>query len=317
MATKRTYHVIVPATGETIEYTTTGKEYAFAAIVNFPREEGTYWSGEKWVSEGGWGIVKKSATEKGASAIGQTKRHSEYLKSLPHAVVPIFHGPAPVVEQPAVEEAPAEPVAEEAPATEQPLIAHTSTDELETYIYRGKETVAVITAETTFTNDKTSALRLEGWEVDGEWEGSRSVRKASVKQIPITEVPIGADVRLAEADEDEAARGYIFEVKSDSKYDADPLVAVHWEDDRVTVEYLDDLTVLPTFYSYNRVLEIAGEKDADGWRHATITLREGDTAADPGSTKKGFAGRGTIEYHIHPTGLHYSPSDGVRSIYLR
>ncbi|AEQ21044.1 hypothetical protein E3_1290 [Rhodococcus phage E3] len=381
MATKRTYHVITP-TGEFVEYETTGKEYAFAAVVLFPANPESKRENEHVAH---WGIVKKSSSEKGASAIGQTARHSAYLKSFPHAVVPIFHGPAPVAEptaaeepsagpatanglrvgdivrkgsgaktyrvtvvhsalsvalqptdakgryfydadptlyrrvegapvikEPAVEnEAPAEPVAEEA------LIAHTNVHEFEVYIYRGTERVAVVTAETTFTNDKTSTLRLSGWEVDGEWQKlDVSARRASVKEVPITEVPIGADVHWFESDEEDASRGYIVSVKPDSKYDADPLVVVQWEGGR-SVEYFEDLVVLPTFYSYNRVLEIAGEKDADGWRHATITLRDGDTAADPGSTKKGFAGKGTIEYHIHPTSLDYRPSEGVRSIYLR
>lgn len=74
---KNHYRVTVPATGEVITFSST-MEINFAALVFL-----TPWGHD----EPGWHLVKKSKTEKGASYIGQTKQHNEYLKSFPHVIV--------------------------------------------------------------------------------------------------------------------------------------------------------------------------------------------------------------------------------------
>lgn len=76
---KTSYRVTVPETGEVIRFSST-MEINFAALVFFTPYRAT---------EPGWYLVKKSKTEKGASYIGQTKQHNEYLKSFPHVIVPV------------------------------------------------------------------------------------------------------------------------------------------------------------------------------------------------------------------------------------
>lgn len=88
MASKRTYHVIVPATGEAIEYTTTGKEYAFAGLVFFPRRERALPNGEVEIREEEWSLAKQSGTESGAA-------NHHWKKSHLSVVVPVIAGPAP------------------------------------------------------------------------------------------------------------------------------------------------------------------------------------------------------------------------------
>lgn len=49
----------------------------------------------------------------------------------------------------------------------------------------------------------------------------------------------------------------------------------------------------------------------DGWRKASITLRDGDTSYHPASGKAVFGGAGDIDYYIHPTSVNALSSPGV------
>lgn len=60
--------------------------------------------------------------------------------------------------------------------------------------------------------------------------------------------------------------------------------------------------VEPT-YSYARVLELAGEPDADGWRVVEVTLARDETAVNPASTKRVIYGPAKVRYEIHPSGV--------------
>lgn len=49
----------------------------------------------------------------------------------------------------------------------------------------------------------------------------------------------------------------------------------------------------------------------DGWRRTALRLAPGDTAPDATSTKWQFAGPGSVEYLIHPTGWIVRPGGSV------
>lgn len=57
-------------------------------------------------------------------------------------------------------------------------------------------------------------------------------------------------------------------------------------------------------YSYDRVIELAGEPDEHGWRFIEIELAADETAVNPASTKRLIYGPAKIRYEIHPSGVH-------------
>lgn len=60
----------------------------------------------------------------------------------------------------------------------------------------------------------------------------------------------------------------------------------------------------------------AAEPTEGGWRRLQLTLAEGDTADSGTSTKWAYAGPGTVEYLIHPSGWIVRPDDAVHRRYL-
>lgn len=58
-------------------------------------------------------------------------------------------------------------------------------------------------------------------------------------------------------------------------------------------------------YDYNRVLQLADPVPGDDgkWKRTLITLREGETAMIPGTTKRFVNGPARLQYDIHPTGI--------------
>ncbi|QHB36985.1 hypothetical protein SEA_ROARY_94 [Mycobacterium phage Roary] len=67
-------------------------------------------------------------------------------------------------------------------------------------------------------------------------------------------------------------------------------------------------------YSHGDILE-AGEDLGEGWRKAVIVLEAGDTAHSALSGKWDFAGPGTVEYLMHPSGWTVSPSPTITRHY--
>lgn len=59
----------------------------------------------------------------------------------------------------------------------------------------------------------------------------------------------------------------------------------------------------------------AGIDIGDGWTRAEIVLENGDTADSALSSKWQFAGPGTVEYLMHRSGWHITPTD-VRKQYI-
>lgn len=67
-------------------------------------------------------------------------------------------------------------------------------------------------------------------------------------------------------------------------------------------------------YTHDDIMA-AGEDLGERWSKAIITLNADDTAHSALSTKWDFAGPGTVEYLMHPSGWQVSASETVSKHY--
>lgn len=63
-------------------------------------------------------------------------------------------------------------------------------------------------------------------------------------------------------------------------------------------------------YTATKIIE-ASSDIGEGWRKTQIVLMPEDTAYAPGSTKRVFAGPGSVTYHIHASGWSVVRDDSV------
>lgn len=64
-------------------------------------------------------------------------------------------------------------------------------------------------------------------------------------------------------------------------------------------------------YTYERILALAPDLDANGWRKVEIVLGKDETACNPASTKHLIYGPAKVTYDIHPSGINTTVEDPV------
>lgn len=98
------------------------------------------------------------------------------------------------------------------------------------------------------------------------------------------------------------------EMKTTASYATDPALDALYAPMRADrlqrgYEFVDGRPVLRPSYDYERLREMAGPADENGYAEVTVEVPEGETAWNPGSTKHVIHGPVKLRYEFWPEGV--------------